>query len=431
MKPNVLQLTDSFFQGGTERHVVQLTRLLHESGRFRQHVACLNGAGPLRAEVERLNLGEIPVFPLRSFYDANAAAQVRRLARFIREREIDIVHAHDFYTNIFGMAAAALARASVRVASRRETDGIRSFAKRFVERRAYNLAHNIVANSEAVKDALVSEGVRADKIVVHHNGLDTRRLALPAGWRREDALASLGLPTNRRYVTIVANMLHVMKDQATFLRAARTVREQIPDAAFALAGEGPQEDSLRALASELGLEGDTFFLGRCRRVPELLAASEVCVLSSRGVEGFSNSILEYMAASRPVVATDVGGAREAVTDGETGYIIAPGDAEALAARVISLLREPERARAMGERGRRRVEENFSCAAQLERAENLYGQLLLTARGRVRSRLSVEEKRREELRRDYPPRGVETGSGLVNKKYEERNHDITRNSTKQI
>jgi glycosyltransferase involved in cell wall biosynthesis len=82
-----------------------------------------------------------------------------------------------------------------------------------------------------------------------------------------------------------------------------------------------------------------------------------------------------MAAARPVIATDIGGAREAIVEGETGYVVAPGDDEAMAARIVSLLQDPERACEMGRRGRAVVEEKFSCAAQLERTERLYEKLL--------------------------------------------------------
>ena len=123
-----------------------------------------------------------------------------------------------------------------------------------------------------------------------------------------------------------------MKDHPTFLRAAKRVHEAVPEAAFVLAGEGRLTDSLRALAAELGLARDAFFIGRCSRIAELLAVSDVCVLSSKA-EGFSNSILEYMAAARPVVVTNVGGAREAVAEGETGYLVEAGDDETMAARI--------------------------------------------------------------------------------------------------
>jgi L-malate glycosyltransferase len=165
------------------------------------------------------------------------------------------------------------------------------------------------------------------------------------------------------------------------------VREAVPEAAFALAGEGELTGGLKKLAAELGLADAAFFPGRCDRVAELLFASDVCVLSSKA-EGFSNSILEYMGAGRAVVATDVGGAREAVVEGETGHLVAAGDDEQFAARIVALLRDPDGARAMGERGRRRVEEKFSARAQLERTAELYERLLGGAAGRGRERVGA-------------------------------------------
>lgn len=385
MKPNLLLFIDSFNQGGTERQVVQLARLLKESGRYHVHLACLKPEGVLRAEAERAGFKEIPEFRLKSFREPEAFRQVRRFARLLKEREISLVETHDFYTNIFGMTGAALARVPVRIASRRETDGFRTPAQKWTERRAFNFAHAIIANAEAVRRQLIRDGVSGDKIVTVYNGMDTVRVAPPKSLRREEVLARLGLPVDkeRRLVTIVANMHHEMKDQATFLRAARLVREEVPEAVFVLAGEGNLVDGLRSLASELGLERDALFIGRCAQVSDLLAVSEVCVLSSKGVEGFSNSIIEYMAAARPVVATDVGGAAEQIVEGETGYVVKPEDAETMAARIISLLKDPARAGEMGRRGLERVQKEFSCEAQLERTEALYERLLSRASGKLR------------------------------------------------
>ena len=128
------------------------------------------------------------------------------------------------------------------------------------------------------------------------------------------------------------------------------------------------------VARTLGIADRAFFIGRCTDVGTVLSISDVCVLSSSS-EGFSNSILEYMAAGRPVVSTDVGGAREAIVHGETGYLVPPGDHEALAGHISSLLLSPEQARAMGERGRRRVSEKFSSLKQLQNVESLYNELL--------------------------------------------------------
>src|SRR5437764_3034345 len=118
------------------------------------------------------------------------------------------------------------------------------------------------------------------------------------------------------------------------------------------------------MTAELGMVEHSFYIGRCADVARLLALSDVCVLSSRA-EGFSNAILEYMAAARPVVATDAGGAREAVLDGATGYLVPVGNDATMAARIVDLLRAPEQARAMGACGQQRVRQEFSCEAQLE------------------------------------------------------------------
>lgn len=380
MRRNVLHLIDSFHQGGTERQAVQLARLLHESGHYGVHIACLNPEGMLRAEVERLGIGRIPDFPLTSFYDRNAARQLRRLVKFLHERKIDIVHTHDFYTNIFGMTAARLAGTTARIASRRETSGMRSGAQRWIQQQAYSFSHAIIANAEAVRAKLVEEGIRTEKIVTIYNGLDLGRVMPPSSVTRIETLQKFDLPGEspnhqpRRYVTIVANLRHPVKDHPTFLRAAQRVRAAVPEAAFVIAGEGELMEDHRNLAAELGIEQDVFFTGRCENVGELLSISDVCVLSSTA-EGFSNSILEYMAAARPVVATDVGGAREAIVDGETGYLVAAGDDTAMANHIAALLNDPAGLERMGQRGREVVEEKFSCEAQLERTQGLYDRLL--------------------------------------------------------
>jgi glycosyltransferase involved in cell wall biosynthesis len=124
------------------------------------------------------------------------------------------------------------------------------------------------------------------------------------------------------------------------------------------------------LAREYGIENRTHFIGRCATIPELLGVSFAGVLTSFA-EGFSNSILEYMAARLPVVVTDVGGAGEAIYENETGFLVESDDDQALANRLIELLDDPERAKNFGARGREIVEEKFSCAAQLENTLKLY------------------------------------------------------------
>ena len=374
--PNVLLMVDSFDVGGAEGQILLLARLLMKSGRYGVRLACLNRRGKLHAEAEALGVGPIPEFPLTSFYDANMARQLRRFRAYAREQEIKVVHTDGFYTNVFGILGGAVAGVPARVAFRGETAGWRTRGQDAVERFVYRLASVVHANSEACKRYLLERGVPESRIAVVYNGLDLGRVTPAPGLTRAEALAACGLPSEegRRFVTIVANVQHRVKDHPTFLRAAARVRAAVPEAAFVVAGEGELMNELRGLTVELGISDDVFFIGRCERVAELLFVSDVCVLSSKA-EGFSNSILEYMAAARPVVVTDVGGAREAVAEGETGFIVPPGDDAAMGARIVELLREPERARSMGTRGKMVVEEKFSCGAQLERAAELYDQLL--------------------------------------------------------
>ncbi len=369
LKKRVLQFIGSFHQGGTERQAVSLTRDLAEDGRFDVFAATLNREGVLLAEAEAIGLTEIPEYKLTSFFNANFLRRVRECARYLRDNRIDIVHTHDFYTNVFGMAAATLAGVKGRVASKRETFEMRSKAQEIVEKMAFGRAAAILANSEAVRDLLTARSIPGEKIRVIYNGLDVGRF----GGRPADP-AAFGLPSGRRFVTIVANLRHRVKNLPMLLRAASKVIAGVDDADIVIAGEGELEQELRTLAGELGISGRTHFVGRCTDVPGLLDISAVCVLTSFA-EGFSNSILEYMAAGKPVVATNVGGAAEAVIDGVTGYLVDSDDDTAMASRLIELLNDTDESVRMGQAGRRLVEAKFSLSSRLERTIDLYNSIL--------------------------------------------------------
>jgi glycosyltransferase involved in cell wall biosynthesis len=373
LKPHILQLGHGFIEGGSERQMIQMASLLRDSGEFEVHVAALRGGGVLRSEIDRL---QIPVieFPLTSFYNSSMVQQTRRFVSYLKQHDIKIVHSHDFYSNIFAMTAASLAGVRGRIASKRETTGTRTLAQRTAERGAFKLAHAVVANAGAVKQHLIEIGVPDKKIVVIYNGLDLTHFHLngDAG----NALQRLDLETlrGRPVVTMVANFEYRVKDHPMLLRAAQRVKSEVPEAMFVIAGEGELRPETEKLASELGLNETCLFIGRCASVPELLAASDICVLSSQA-EGFSNSILEYMAAGRAVVATNVGGASEAIIEGETGHLVNAGDDRAMAERLISLLRDPEKSRTMGLNGRRRIEQRFSTENRLKTTIALYHRYL--------------------------------------------------------
>ena len=373
MRPRVLQLIGSFNNGGSERQAVSLTRLLKEEGSVDVSVAVLNNEGSLRSEVEQLDLGDIPEFPLTSFFRPSFVRQTRTLADHLRENKIDVLHTHDFYTNVIGMAAAASAGTFARIASKRETEGMRTKGQDRVERLAFGASSKIIVNSAAVQAHLVERGLKESRLEIIHNGVDVAAFDM-ARSRTGDVRRQLDLPEDTKLVTVVANLRHDVKNIPMFLRAAERIIEDGFEPTFVIAGEGEMKADLEAMAAELGIERYTYFVGRCDNVPALLASSSVCVLPSRA-EGFSNSVLEYMAAGKPVVVTDVGGAAEVVIEGETGYLVEPDDDEAMAERIAELLRDDDKAAAFGEKARERVATDFSTKRQLEKTLDLYKRLL--------------------------------------------------------
>lgn len=377
MRKRVLQLIGSFNQGGSERQAIALCRLLKADGTFEVYAATLNNEGILRRDIEALDLPHIPEFPLTSFFNVQFVKQAWSLARYIKENQIDIVHTHDFYTNIFGTTAASLAGVKVRIASKRETGGMRSANQDAVEKLAFKNSTAIIVNSRSVEEYLLERGISGNKLNVIYNGLDVAKFDLPD--RSSKAiLKKYSIPDhwNRmQLVTIVANLRHDVKNIPMLLHSAKAVLESDRYAHFVIAGEGALRDPLQKMSIELGVSENVHFIGRCTDVPELLACSDICVLTSVA-EGFSNSILEYMASAKPVVATNVGGANEAVIHGETGYLVDSNDDRALASRILELLTDKEKASEFGKKGRRIALEKFSESAQLQRTLALYDRLLL-------------------------------------------------------
>jgi len=237
MKKNVLQLIGSFHQGGSERQAVQLAKLLSEEGTHKIFLASLNNEGILRVEAEKDGFTEIPEFRLTSFYDLNFARQLQKCVRFLKQNKIEIVHTHDFYTNVFGISAALLAGVPLKIASKRETAGMRSKLQKTVEKRIFKTADAIVVNAEAVKNYLTDEGISPEKIEVIYNGIDLERL-IPQETNRQKICAELNLPNeeNIKFITLVANLRHEVKNQLMFLRVAQRLHDKLPDAHFVLAG---------------------------------------------------------------------------------------------------------------------------------------------------------------------------------------------------
>ena len=370
--PRVVQVFTSLNLGGMERQTLQLVRLLAESGQYEVHVASLRSNGPLKEDLEGLGFRNFPSYPLQSLHDLNAGRQVLRFAGFLRSLRACILHTHDFYTNTFGILAGALAGIPIRIASRRELDVFTPWQRRF-DHLAYRGSHCVVANCEFLRKRLTEEGVPPEKSTVIANGIELERFSKD-GHDGPELRASFGLPRSGRVVTMVANLHNERKDHLTFAVAASRLTQDLPEVVFVIAGDGQGSAALREAMAPLRANQRLFLLGSCQRIPELLATSDVGVLCSHS-EGMPNAVLEYMAAGLPVVASDVGGANEAVLEGETGYLVPPGDAAAVAERVSRLLQREDLGRRMGEAGRQRVQRHFSLATQQARVLETYTRLL--------------------------------------------------------
>jgi glycosyltransferase involved in cell wall biosynthesis len=241
------------------------------------------------------------------------------------------------------------------------------------QRLAYRAAHRVVANSTAGAERLRREGVAAEKIVIIPNGIDLSRFP-----RRE-------LRTSRRVVATVAN-LRAEKGHDVLLRSAALVRQQLPDVRFRIIGDGTLRDSLRALASALGVDDCVEFLGHREDVPALLATSDVYAFPSR-TEAFPNGLIEGMAAGLPVVASGVGGMLELVDNGCNGILVPPGDEHALASSLLAVMQDETRASELGAAARQSIERRYSFDRMVAGFTDLYLTELAVRAGAERALLA--------------------------------------------
>jgi glycosyltransferase involved in cell wall biosynthesis len=229
------------------------------------------------------------------------------------------------------------------------------------------MTSRVVANSEAAKRAAMEiERLPASRIDVLYNGVDLQEFS---GEGDPSLLERLGIPPRSEIVGIVANY-RAVKNLPMFLRAAAQIASQRDDVVFLMIGRGLLLGSLKELAARLGIANKVFFTDGVGSVAAYLPLMKIGCLSS-STEGFSNAILEYMAAGLAVVATDVGGNREAIVDGVTGFLTPEGDEAALASRVLFLLRDEDTRLAMGRRGRARCAERYDMQACVRRHEDYY------------------------------------------------------------
>lgn len=366
---------DTFEVGGTELNAIRTAERL-DRDRFAVEFICLAERGPLLARVREGGF-RVTEFAIGSLVGAGALREGVRLRRWLRREAIDVFHAHDVYTNIWGVPVARLARVPLVIASRRWWLETNRPAHVWLNRWSYRLAHRVLANSPSVGQLLEREGVPNARILVVPNFVEDHAFAPPGGEFVGRLRAELGLDDGDDVVGIVANF-HAIKDLATMIRATARLAPDRPRLKVVLVGDGAERERLQALAMSLGVARHIVFAGRRPAQPSMHWLFDVSVLCSRG-EGFPNSVVEAMAAKRPVVATAVGGVPDAVVDGETGFLVEPGDDATLARQVALLLQQPALARAMGEAGARRARALFGEREVLHILESAYDSALSDVR----------------------------------------------------
>jgi glycosyltransferase involved in cell wall biosynthesis len=355
--------------GGTELNALRTAERL-DRRKFTVSVVCIRESGPLMA---RYKAAGIPVhsFPMSSLLGLEALQQAVRLIRLLRREGAEIVHSHDAYTSVYGTVCARLAGVRGVIASRRSwhSPHLKGRILR-ANRLAYRFADRVLGNSPSVSRLVESEGgISAARIVTIPNFLDPESFEpMPAADRRA-MLDELEVPESAFVIGIVARLSPV-KDHATLLRAIASLRGRIPELRCVLIGDGPERAAIEALADSLGIREIVHLAGERTQPPNLHGLFDVSVLCST-TEAFPNSVLEAMAAARPVVATDVGGTPDAVHQGTTGLLVPPSDPSRLAEAILRLYDEPALRTKLGNAGHAAARAGYSADAVIRQVESLY------------------------------------------------------------
>jgi len=295
------------------------------------------------------------------------------LLKLCRRKKFTIVHTHTSKGGFLGRIAARLGGVPIVIHTvhgfsfNELTPWWTTAFYVYLERLADHFCDTVISVTDQHRLMAIQKRIaKPDKIVTIHNGIDLSRFE---GISAESVREELGLS---REITLIGSVgrLASQKGQTYLLRALPRVLQKHPQTHLVFIGEGPQEAELRGLAVELGVAGHCTFLGFRRNVPELLARLDIFVQPSPR-EGLSITLLEAMAAKRPVIATNITGNREVVDDGINGVLCQPMDSTALAKALIDLIENPKKARLLGERAREKVEQHFEEQMMLKQTLELY------------------------------------------------------------
>ena len=373
----VFFLLDSLQIGGTETQAVELALRLNPA-HYLVTLGCLKLSGPLLAKFAGSHVSTIEFSVSGGVDSPNGVVQILRLARFLRRERFDIVHAHDLWSNLLALPAARLARVPVVISSRRDLAHLSWYTprrRRFL-RFLQKFSSAVLVNSREVERQLICEDRFSPGIIrVVYNGIDLSRFSRTRAGRGR---LFPGLDDCALIVT-TGNMHSDVKGHLTLIEAAIRVCSEFPHVRFVLIGDGARRQEFESKVNDLGLRRNFLFLGSRQDIPEILSCCDMAVAPSRA-EGFSNAILEYLAAGLPTISSDVGGNKEIIEQEVSGILVHPNDPPQLAEAICMLLRNPDFAVQVGNTGKELVCNSFGFDQMVANVDALYTELLQKATG---------------------------------------------------
>lgn len=363
----VIHLVEDLKIGGAER-VIADTALGLDRKKYEVSVWCVSRGGETAADLREKGI-EVKILGISSYRNP---LNISRLKRLLKTSRPDIVHTHGYFASVIGRIAAR--RANIPVILTHVHSTYWEYRKRhlLIERKLSRFTDKIICCSKAVEDFVKNfEKITDNKTIVIYNGVDVERFSP----KKKTASMRAESEMNKEAPVIgTVSSLTPHKGHEHLIDAASLVLETLPSAQFLIIGDGPLRQKLENQAKNRNIHHDVIFTGIRKDIPEMLSLMDVFVLPSLSREGLGIAIIEAMAAEKPVVATDIGGIPEVVNDGETGFLVPPGDPEALAGAIIELLQNPHKAKTMGEKGRARVKKKFTTKKMLSEIENVYQSL---------------------------------------------------------
>lgn len=386
MQKKIVVIADSLEIGGTERHLSMVLPLLIAKG-WLVNVMLLAKKGAL---VSVLETQGVPVICLLTPSQLQTIQKLPgflgralrflicmfSIAKKLKKEENVIVHCFFPEAYLIGMFGARLAKFNgPKLMSRRS---LNEYQKRrlgiaWCEKKLHSKTTLILGNSLAVISQLAEEGVPADHLKLIYNGINLE--PFHAVKTRDVTRKNLNIPQDAYVMIMVANLI-AYKGHLDLLDALNQIKEHLPhNWRLLCVGRNDGIGSvLKKKAENLGLANHILWLGSRSDIPDLLTAADTGILCSHE-EGFSNAILEGMAASLPMVVTNVGGNAEAVLDGETGYVVPARDSKALANAILTLVNNPDKASAFGFAGKARVKTHFALETCVDAYVKLYEECL--------------------------------------------------------